>query len=164
MFLSPDKNSFIRRLKRRSREVFLPDPGAISAVKKQTGSDLKRISRVPKLCDESSVAPSHHALQYFHHLPVLLHQSSCETPARMETRRRGGEVGGKGRRFSREEAQEEKGSHGGAGKGAELSRPAQQVRDHSSLPGRTAPGVPSERSAARHLLQSVALAGSSVPP
>lgn len=59
------------------------------------------------------------------YVPVLLHQPCSETPAWLEARRRGGEVGREGRRFSGEETQEEERSDGGAGESPELSRAAQ---------------------------------------
>lgn len=56
------------------------------------------------------------------------------------------------------EAEEKERGNGGAGEGAELSRSAEQVRDHPTLTGWTAAGVTPERSATCHLLPRVALA------
>lgn len=67
-------------------------------------------------------------------------------------------MGREGRGLTSEEAEEKERSNGGAGEGTELSRSAEQVRDHPALPGWTAAGVASERPATCHLLPCVALA------
>lgn len=103
-------------------------------------------------------------VQHERHLAVLLHQPGGQTAAGMEAGRRGGEVGRESGGRSGQEAEKEEGGHGGAGEGSQLPRPAQQLRDDPPFPGRTAAGVSQERPAARHLLQSVALAGPAVPP
>lgn len=70
------------------------------------------------------IYPSHNELLYLHYILILLHQPGSEAPARLETRGRGGEVGGKGCRLSSEETEKEKGGNGRAGESAQLPRAA----------------------------------------
>jgi len=72
--------------------------------------------------------------------PVLLHESSREATSRVETGRRGGEMGGEGRRLARQEAEEEEGCSWGPGESSELYGTAQQVCHHTSVPGWQASG------------------------
>lgn len=67
-------------------------------------------------------------------------------------------MGREGRGLTSEEAEEKERSNGGTGESTELSRSAEQMRDHPALPGWTAAGVASERPATCHLLPCVALA------
>ena len=78
------------------------------------------------------IYPSHNELLCLHHVPVLLHQPGGEAPARLETRGRGGEVGGKGRGLSGEETEEEERGDGGAGESPQLSWAAQWVSRHQT--------------------------------
>lgn len=77
------------------------------------------------------------------HVTVFLHQPGGEAPPGLEAGRRGGKVGREGCGRARQEAEEEEGRHGGAGTRAQLPRPAQQLRDHPTLAGRTTAGVTS---------------------
>lgn len=70
------------------------------------------------------IYPSHNELLGLHYVPILLHQPSGEAPARLETRGRGGEVGGKGCGLFSEETKEEERGNGGAGESPQLPRAA----------------------------------------
>jgi hypothetical protein len=78
-------------------------------------------------------------------LVVFVHQSGGETPPGLEAGRRGGEVGGEGGRRARQEAEEDQGRHRVVGAGAQLPRPAQQVRHHSAQSGRPIAGEQHEK-------------------
>jgi len=97
-------------------------------------------------------------------LSLQLHIPRREAAARLEAGRRGGAVGGEGRRHPRQEIEEDERRIGGVGAGSLLPGTPFQMRHHSSIPRRPVASLASEGSSSRDLLPSLALARPSIPP